>query len=236
MNTAVRQDNCVPLLTDIALFQGLTGEQLRFIGTDCCRKRANKGLILCEKGVRLDGFYAVRQGRIKLAMLSAEGAERVVQIALPGETFGEGVGLAGHALPFYAQALTEAELLFFRAEHIKAAVARWPALAMLLLDQACARMQELYHDLEACCLQSALQRVAGYLQDRLDCLRDQHPSAPARIALPAGKAVVASRLNLTPETFSRELRQLSAAGIIRVDKGLVQILDQGRLADATGRG
>ena len=236
MNTAAREDNCFPLLTDIALFKGLSGDQLRFLAADCYRRHAPKGQVVCDKGAVLDGFFAVREGRVKLAMLSKDGGERVVQIALAGETFGEGLGLVGQPSPVYAQTLCDSQLLFFRAERVRAALCRWPSLALLFLSQTCDRVHELYRDLEACCLHTALQRVAGYLLDRLQCVREQEGARAARISLPAGKAVVASRLNLTPETFSRELRHLSGQGVIGVEGGVLSILSVDLLRAAAGRG
>lgn len=235
MNTSLRQDLCFPLLTDILLFRGMTSEQLGYLAADCHRRQAPKGQILCDKGAVLEGFYAVREGCVKLAMLSAEGAERVVQIVLAGEVFGEEIGLSGQPAIFYAQTLCDSQLLFFRAERVRALLARWPSLGMLFFAQSCLRIQELYRDLEACCLQTALQRVAGYLLDALASRRCPEYAGDAYVRLPAGKAVVASRLNLTPETFSRELRQLSRLGVIQVERRLVHVLSLERLRAAAAR-
>ncbi len=57
----------------------------------------------------------------------------------------------------------------------------------------------------------------------------------AEVVLPAGKAVVASRLNLTPETFSRELRNLSRDGVISVERCTVLVHDTANLRAAAGR-
>jgi Mn-dependent DtxR family transcriptional regulator len=51
------------------------------------------------------------------------------------------------------------------------------------------------------------------------------------VVLPATKQVLASRLNLTPETFSRVLRGLSADGLITVDGRRITLHDVPRLAD-----
>jgi len=232
MNTAAREDNFVPLLSGISLFEGLSGEQLRFLAAECFSRPAPKGCVIFEKGSRLGGFYAVREGRIKLAVLSAEGAERVVQIALVGDTVGESIGLVDRPSPVYAQAICNSQLLFFRAERVRAAVARWSSLAAIFLEQSWFRVGELYRDLESCCLQTAMQRVAAYL---LDHLSDGTPHArrSMQVVLPAGKAVVASRLNLTPETFSRELRHLADQGVISVQRCIVQVHDEERLRSAT---
>ncbi|MEA3275073.1 MAG: Crp/Fnr family transcriptional regulator [Pseudomonadota bacterium] len=235
MNSAAREETFVPLLSDFPLFRGLNGEQLRFLAAECFPRSASKGFVVCEKGSFLEGFFAVRKGRVKLAVLTAEGAERVVQIVLPGDTFGEAVGLLDRPSPVYAQALCDSELLFFRADRVRAAVTRWPALGFLFLEKACERVYALYRDLEACCLQSALQRVAGFLLDNLSCGRGRLLEGAPQVVLPAGKAVVASRLNLTPETFSRELRHLVGEGVISVDRSVVHVHAPDRLQAAAAQ-
>jgi CRP-like cAMP-binding protein len=50
------------------------------------------------------------------------------------------------------------------------------------------------------------------------------------VSLPVSKATIASRLSLTPEYFSRVLHDLEAAGLVRIDKRDVHILDPKRLA------
>ena len=50
--------------------------------------------------------------------------------------------------------------------------------------------------------------------------------------------MIASRLSVTPETFSRILHNFTDQGLIRVDGGRVEVLDEGGLldfADITGR-
>ena len=232
MNTATREDLLFPLLSDVALFDAFSGEQLRFLAAECFARQACKGAVIFEKGAVLGGFFAVREGRVKLAVLAPDGGERVVQIALAGDSIGESLGLVDRPSPVYAQALCSSSLLFFRAERVRAAALRWPSLGALLLEQACIRVNELYRDLEASCLQTARQRVAGYLLRSLTCgAQSSHRLAESAV-LPAGKAVVASRLNLTPEAFSRELRHLTDEGVISVERCTVQVHQLERLRAA----
>jgi len=54
-------------------------------------------------------------------------------------------------------------------------------------------------------------------------------SNAAEITLPAAKNLIASRLNLTQEHFSRILHDLAAAGLIEVDRRVIRIPDLQRL-------
>jgi CRP-like cAMP-binding protein len=81
------------------------------------------------------------------------------------------------------------------------------------------RMHSLMCDMESYALRSGTQRVAGYL---LKELRD--PQA-TQLTLPATKAVLASRLNLTPEHFSRILADLSLQNLIAFKGRKITILN-----------
>ena len=70
----------------------------------------------------------------------------------------------------------------------------------------------LIHDVEAYSLRSGAQRLVGYLLQN-----ENGKDGALEFELPASKQVIASRLNLTPETFSRILHQLTEAGLMQVD-------------------
>jgi CRP-like cAMP-binding protein len=77
-----------------------------------------------------------------------------------------------------------------------------------------------------------VQRVIGYLlRDVADGGDDQQTLT---VSLEVSKATVASRLSLTPEYFSRVLHELESAGLVRIDKRDVHILDRDRLAAYPG--
>jgi CRP-like cAMP-binding protein len=82
----------------------------------------------------------------------------------------------------------------------------------------------LMKDLEALSLHSATQRVIGYLA------RLEDENGAGRVTLPAQKALVASRLNLTPEYFSRILHEMAGEGLIRIDGRDIEIVDAQGLA------
>ena len=76
-------------------------------------------------------------------------------------------------------------------------------------------------------LHSGVQRVIGYLLRDVDA---GNGDAPVTVSLPVSKATIASRLSLTPEYFSRVLHELEAAGLVRIDKRDIHILDAQALA------
>jgi CRP-like cAMP-binding protein len=232
MNADDREKTCLPLFAEVPIFRDLGFEARRFIAGGCHLRTAAKGLVVCEKGADLNGFFVVVSGRVKLALLSADGAERVVDILLPGSAFGESAALLSQPCPLHAEALSDSRLLFVERERLRAAMTRWPEVALAVIAIVAQRVQDLTHDLEACCLHSAAQRVAGFLLR--DARRGSAGPDAAEVVLPAPKVVVASRLNLTAETFSRELHDLAREGIVEIERRTVRVLSLRRLRRRCG--
>jgi len=109
---------------------------------------------------------------------------------------------------------------------------RTPQFARKMLAGLSRRLHGLISDVEAYSLQSGTQRVIGFLL-RQDEQRSE-ANEPYVVTLPTSKANVASRLNLTPEHFSRILHDLVASGLIVVDGRDVRIVDVPRLRSHTG--
>jgi CRP-like cAMP-binding protein len=96
-----------------------------------------------------------------------------------------------------------------------------------MLSGLARRVQGLVRDVEAYTLRSGLERVIGYLlADTADISGN---GGPIEVHLTPGKSVIASRLNMTPEHFSRILHDLAASGLIEVRGRTVRIPDLVRL-------
>ena len=76
-------------------------------------------------------------------------------------------------------------------------------------------------DVEAYSLHSGTQRVIGYFMHEL--LESQHGEEHVVLELSSSKGVIASRLNLTQEHFSRILHDLSDLGLIVVEGKRIRI-------------
>ncbi len=214
-------------LSKIPLFSALESAQLDHIARHTHRHHVAKQSILFQKGDPAEGFYFLLSGQIKLALISADGNEKVVEFINPGMSFGEAVMLIGQPYPAYAQTLADSEYLYISRDVVLDSIDESSDFSRRLLAGLCHRLHRMVRDVEDLSLHSATQRVIGYLL-REELLGDTGANS-ASITLPAQKALVASRLNLTPETFSRVLNQLQSAAVIAVSGRTIQILDVAKL-------
>jgi CRP-like cAMP-binding protein len=213
------------MLARLPLFQQLQLEEITNLAQKTRQIHLQRGQTLFHKGDSLDGFYLVGHGQIKLAFPSFQGAEKVLRIVGPGQSFGEAIMFLEKPCPVFAQALTEAMVLHITKRAIFSALEHDMTLACRMLAGLSMRLHSLIQDVEAYSLHSSTQRLIGFLVQQTGAVS----SGEIELELPANKNIIASRLNLTPETLSRVLHTLTEAGLITVKGRWIVIHDIKRL-------
>lgn len=223
MNTQVK----IPaILANIPLFREMTPAEIERIAQGTRELHLARGDVLFRRGDPSAGFYVVIYGQIKLALSSPQGVEKVVELFGAGQSFGEAVMFMGKPYPVYAQALADTLVLHIGKSVVFGGIESDPAFSRKMLAGLSIRLHRLIHYVESFSLRSSAQRVIGYLLQDLEEVQD---GQDIHVSLPANKNVIASNLNITPETFSRILHNLANAGLIEVKGKDVRILDIARL-------
>jgi CRP-like cAMP-binding protein len=214
-------------LANLPIFGEMSEDELNRIARHTQTLYVEKGQTICEVGDPCTGFHAVVYGQVKLGFTSPQGVEKVVEIIRPGQTFGEALMFLDKPYIVFAQALADSMLLHVAKHAVFEELARDPGFARRMLSGLAQRLHGLVRDVEAYTLRSGQERVIGYLL--ADVADSTGNGKPVEVHLTPGKSVIASRLNMTPEHFSRILHELSASGQIEVDGRTVRILDLKRL-------
>ncbi len=221
-------------LSVLPLFTDLSRPELERLALGCQLRRLTRGEAIFHVGEACEEFHVTVTGQVKLFALSPAGQEKVIELVGPGNSFAEALMFTGKPYIINAQALTDTLLLTVKKEAVVAEIERDPRFAMRMLAGISRRLHGLVHDVEAYALHSGMQRVIGYLL-RDQVVEDCATGEVVIVSLPVSKATIASRLSLTPEYFSRVLHELESAGLVRIDKRDVHILDPKQLAAYPGR-
>ncbi len=219
-------------LASLPLFKELAPAEIDRIATGTTELHVPRGEILFNKGDPCTGFHLVIYGQVKLSFVTPQGSEKVVEIVGPGFSFGEALMFMEKPYVVMAQALADSLVLHVAKQAVFEGLEHDPGFAKRMLAGLSRRLHGLISDVESYSLQSGTQRVIGYLlrQDK----EQASASAAYSVTLPTSKAIVASRLNLTPEHFSRILHELAEAGLIVVEGRDVVIKDVAKLRNHTG--
>lgn len=211
------------ILSRLPLFQELAPDQIAIIAAATRERRLTRGEMLFHKGDPSKGFFVIIMGQIKLAFPSAAGNEKVVEIIGPRQSFGEAVMFMDRPFPVFAEALADSLLLHVGSQVVMELLEKDALFAKRMLAGLSHRLHALVQDVESLSQRSSTQRVIGYLLQH--CPGESECTGTLDIELPTSKQIIASRLNLTPETLSRVFNDLSTQELISVHGKRITIHD-----------
>ena len=218
-------------LANLPMFSEMSAEEIQRVASATLPQYFEKGQAIVQCGDPCTGFHVVVYGQVKLGFTSPQGIEKVVEIVRPGQSFGEALMFLEKPYIVFAQALADTMLLHVAKRAVFDELARDPGFARRMLSGLARRLHGLVRDVESYTLRSGQERIIGYLL--ADVPADRTAGA-ASVHLSAGKSVVASRLNMTPEHFSRILHDLAADGLVEIHAREVRIPDLARLRSHLG--
>ncbi len=216
------------LLKNVPLFNALEPAHLEFIAASCQLLKFNRGENIFRRGMPVQCFYYLFSGRVKIYAMSGDGTEKVIHIASPGESFGEAAMFLDVPAPVGTQSIHESTVLALPRSAIYKLIEEDARIAHLMLAGMSMRMHRLIQEIQAVALHSASERVIAYL---LQLCSEQMDTQ--KITLPAKKTIIASLLNLTPETLSRTLAKLEKQSLIVVNATEIHITDSEKLRSTT---
>lgn len=198
------------LLKRTPLFSALAAPDISYFAKQAQKKRYAKGSELFSAGDRADVFFLIVDGWVKLYRMTREGGEVIINVFAPGETFAEAAVFSpAQRYPVSAQAVEDVTVLEIARSVLVKRMRENGDLALQMLGAVSARQHFLVQQIEQIAAKSAPQRIGIFLL-RL-CQPGQKKNA--LVHLPYDKFLVAKRLNIQPETFSRSWARLKAQGV-----------------------
>ncbi|MCE8035076.1 cyclic nucleotide-binding domain-containing protein [Billgrantia tianxiuensis] len=192
----------------VPLFSGLETETLALLTEGALERCYRRGTLLFSKGEPADRFYVVVGGWIKLFRESPDGNECMVGLFTRGESFAEAAMFDRLGFPVNAAVAEDARLLLFPAEHFLTTLERNHGLALNMLANLSGMLRSLVRQLDQLTLQPTYQRLAAFI---VSLCPDEE--GPASVCLPCDKLLIAGRLGMKPESFSRAMARLKEVGV-----------------------
>jgi len=202
----------------------LNDEQLDKIKKTLRVINLSDGEHLFEQGQHADRFYQVLSGQIKLYLISMEGSERVIEVMQEGQTFAEAViFMEERCYPVNSESIGKTELLAFDSDTFLNILAESKDACFRLLSDMSKRLHHRLNEIDYLTLQNATFRLIHYLLKQIPA--DHEDDDRVEIKLTTSKSIVASRLSIQPETFSRILKKLGKRELISVKGKVITLLD-----------
>ncbi|HHB92484.1 MAG TPA: Crp/Fnr family transcriptional regulator [Thioploca sp.] len=212
-------------LRQIYLFAKLNEQQIEQIKKDVRLIKLDGGEFLFKHGQTAKRFFLLREGHIKLLRSSLGGDEKVFEVISPGQTFAEAmIFMPDSSYPVTAQAISKCSVLSFESKTFANILKESPDTCFSLISHMSQRLHMWINEIDQLTLQSATYRLINYLLYQVPEGCNYY-----KIEFLIPKHVIASRLSIQPETFSRILNSLNKAELIRVDARTIYIDNVDRL-------
>lgn len=221
--SGLQRERALSQLKSAVLFSGLEENSLQAVVERMTLILLQEGETLFSQGEPATSLFLLSTGQVKLARRRPNGAEKIISLVMPGNTFAEAVMFAqGRIYPVDAEAIRASTVWAVDGEHYCSELQQSPNACFSVLKCLTERLHEQVADIERLSLHTASSRLITYL---LAQLPEGYSSDSAVIRLPAAKNVIASRLSIVPATFSRTLAKLSREGLLDVREYEVELLD-----------
>lgn len=216
----------------VPIFQGLTLDQQRDVATLARPTRVEGGEQIYAAGEAVSQLMVVHTGRVKISRLSADGHEQIVRVLEPGDFVGEAAFLDGTRPDHFAVALEQGSMCVFRHSDLGRLVGAHPSVALSMLRTLSRRLEETETRLASVTSGDVAARLVDYLMSLPTRREDGVPV----VQLPMAKKDIASLLDTTPESLSRQLRRLGDRGVIEQRPGRrIALTDLAALSSLSGQ-
>jgi CRP-like cAMP-binding protein len=196
------------VLARVPLFQGLDRKAMQSLLADAWVQSFARNTVLFLQEEPASRFYVVFDGWVKLFRETEEGGESVIAVFTHGESFAEAAIFDEGIFPVSAAVVADSRLLVIPAASFLKQFRENSDYALNIMAAMSRHLRRLVQQVEQLAVKSSAERVAGFLA-RLA----PEESGPVVVRLPLDKALIAGRLGMQPETFSRSLAKLRELGV-----------------------
>jgi CRP-like cAMP-binding protein len=215
----------ISVLRQVPLFQSLNDDQIGQISGLLNERRYHKGDMVFHQGDPGGCLYLVTSGRVRIFLNSPDGREATVRFYGPNSTFGELSVLDGEPRSASAAAVDDVTTwVLYRADFM-GLLRRHFDLVERMFAMLTERLRYTTSYSEQLAFLSVPGRVANALLQLASVETDQ--LLPARLELT--QEDLAKFANTTREWVNRSLHEFAEAGLIRVERKSVTVLDRAGL-------
>ncbi|MCP4539761.1 MAG: Crp/Fnr family transcriptional regulator [Chloroflexi bacterium] len=214
-------------LRRVSLFADLSDDVLARIARVAYSCTYALGETVIFEGDPCQAVYFVVAGQVRVYRLSPGGREQVLTLLGPGQTFNavppfrpNGVNLAT------VEALTPLTLCAIASEDFRRLVGECAELGLTILQDFAARLDHLTNLVEDLSLRTVRGRLARFLLENVDT-----DAEPRRWT----QEEIASHLGTVRDMVGRMLRTFADAGLVRMDRQRIVLLDRDGLRDEIQR-
>jgi CRP-like cAMP-binding protein len=214
-------DAILKILEKSPVFENCDAASLTIFAAQSTIITAEKGQVLFVHEDKAKRFFVIIHGWVKLFRETLDGSQAIIDILPAKNIFGETSVFEEDSYPYSAEAVESTKLISIPLSVLKSEIDQNPKMIMAMLSYMAKMRRQQDRELEHLVIQNAPQRIGCFLLR----LTNQNEIGPIKIQLPYDKSLVAARLGMQPETFSRALTKLKEATGLEINGATISLSD-----------
>lgn len=211
-------------LKNVSLFSELDDEELRQLASVVREQHYKKHTTIVHVDDPGSSLYVLKSGLVKITIEDQHGYEMILRMLYPTDFFGEMSLLDGEPRSATVTAQELSEVLTISREHFLSIMEKFPRILLKMtavLSKRLRKANELIHSLAFFDVYGKVARVLLNLAAERGRVTDQGTVIDMRLT----QQELAELAGMTRETMARTLREFQQAGCIRVESGIISILE-----------
>jgi CRP/FNR family transcriptional regulator len=206
----------------VQIFSGLGPDEMTRIAAYTRSLRKARGEFIYMPGDRADHVFILRQGRVKLSVLSESGKEIAIDVIQPGEIFGEFALVDEAPRSNMSQALDDILVWVFAKDDFTHLLASQPKLALSYIRLVGDRRRRMEKKLSDITSKAVSARVCELLHE-ISTSSAEVETGVTDYLVPLTHHDVASLIGAARQTTTTVLNDLERRGIIELGRGWVRV-------------
>ena len=210
-------------LRNVSLFESLDQQELEALSDVTFTRTFSKDNVIILAEEEGDTLFILKNGQVKVSIVSEEGREVILSLLGPGSVFGELSLLDGKPRSANVVATEETDLLMLRRADFLQLIYKTPQIATALLAELATRMRKTDRQIEGLALLDVTSRISDTL---LQLATEQGAETTDGVTIESRptQQELANMSGTTRETVSRVLKRLEGQGYINRNGRNITIL------------
>jgi len=211
-------------LRNVPVFEDLPPEDLEIISQVTVERKYKKNGTIFSDGEPGEGFHYVKNGKIKIIKLAADGREHIINILGPSEVFAEVLLFNKDSYPATAIAVEESCIGIIRNSELERIIISHPQVAMNIIQVMSKKLLFIQKKVKSLAFSDSYAKVAQTLE-LLACRHGRETCRGLEIDVDIKRQDIANLAGTTRETASRVLSVMKKDKVLEGDERQIIIID-----------
>jgi len=210
-------------VSDFAMFSSLNKEEMIRLNYDKSSERWKKGTLIYGEGSRLNGFYLISSGIVKVFKMGINGKEQIIRFAKRGDIVGYRSLISQELACSSAKVIDEAVLVHIPYDTLLFLIQNNWRFSKHMLELLCGELKESNEYITNLAQKSIRERLAEKL---LLLKKDFELDNQNTLQISLSRIDLANTVGTATESVIRELMELKHNNVIDLQGRRIRILDE----------